>query len=427
MELINPSDFVKSYCIRYDEERRKLQRCNVIEQLHVNENAHSRILGDLLSYSIDGKYLFMESFKKMLADKCSDFEQMVDISKMPEVQLEKPLKNGRRIDIYIENYSHYAVIIENKVNWAPDQNNQIDDYFKHISEDTQLEDDEIFIVYLTRDGSKSVSDYSFNQVKSRVGYKGKNETGRYLPINFKEDIITWLQEAYDKIPLGEEYMEIRSAIYQYTDYLRIKCGLKKDEFEMNDKILKELLGSQYNNQEVIENLIVKVSQLSESLEDRLANCKKQAFIDKVINPVKAELGNKYPITEKVDADEFYLYYTLEEFDDFKLNFGVWYDDNGCWLGLYFTDSNDKSPLETGRNSNKFRALRKYFKSINESRYDIEDSYSYGFDARIEFQHAEMDLTTEGNSKFDKNLKVLLGIVKRNCKELTKFIKENPFS
>ena len=118
MEVINLSDFVKSYSIKYDEERRKLQRCNVIEQLHANENAHSRILVDILNYSINGEYLFMVSFKQMLANKCSDFEKMADLSKMSEIQLEKPLKNGRRIDIYIENYSQYAVIIENMINVA---------------------------------------------------------------------------------------------------------------------------------------------------------------------------------------------------------------------------------------------------------------------------------------------------------------------
>lgn len=434
MEVINLSDFVKSYSIKYDEERRKLQRCNVIEQLHANENAHSRILVDILNYSINGEYLFMVSFKQMLANKCSDFEKMADLSKMSEIQLEKPLKNGRRIDIYIENYSQYAVIIENKVNWAPDQPNQIDDYFSQISEDTHLEDDEIFIVYLTRDGNKVVSEYSFNKAKEKVGYKSKKETGRYLPINFKEDIIPWLQDAYYSIPEGDEYIEIKSAIYQYVEYLKIICGLRKDENEMNEKILKELLGDQYNDQEAIENLINKVQHLSTGLMTRLDNCKKQAYIDKVINPIKAELRAKYSIEYTVNSNGFWIDYTLHNFSDFDLNFGVWYDENGCWIGLNFTDNIENCPLGSGRNSNKYKSLRKYFKSINESKYNynkynyniVEDGYYKGYDARIEFDHAKLDLTTEGNSKFEKNLKLLISIIKHNCKELTKFIKENPF-
>ena len=428
MEVINLSCFVKSYCIRYDEERRKLQRCNVIEQLHANENAHSRILGDILDYSIDGKRLFMTSFKQMLAKKCIEFEQISNQSNMPKISIEETLKNGRRIDIYIENYSQYAVIIENKINWAPDQPNQIDDYFFQISERTQLYDNEIFIVYLTRDGSKVVSENSFCKSKEKVGYKGKRETGRYIPINFKEDIIPWLQNAYYSIPEGDDFLEIKSAIYQYVDYLKIICGLKKDEIEMNEKILKELLGDQYDNQEVIENLINKVQHLSTGLYTRLEICKTQAFIDKVINPIKIELGNKYQIKENViKSNEFRFNYTLQKFDDFVLNFSVWYDEQGCWIGLYFPDYDDSCPLKSGRNSNKYKALKKCFKSINESKYKIiENDYYDGFDTRIEFEHAKMDLTTEGNSKFDKNLNLLMNIVKQNCKKLTKFIKDNPF-
>lgn len=424
---INLIDFVRTYSIRYDEERTKLQRCNVIEQLHANENAHSRILVDILNYNIDGQYLFVESFKHMLAEKCSDFENLSNLFVKPEITIEKRLNFGRRIDIYIENYSHYAVIIENKVNWAPDQQNQIDYYFKEISETTNLEDQEIFIVYLTRDGSKVVSENSFNEVKERVGYKGKKDTGRFLSINFKEDIIPWLQDTYNSIPKGSDYMEIMSAIYQYVEYLKIICGLKKDEKEMNEKILKELLGDQYDNQEVIENLIDKVQHLSTGLTIRLEEYKTQVYIDKVINPIKVELGDKYKIEENVKANEFWFYYTLHEFDDFDLNFGVWYDENGCWIGLNFTVK-DSCPLESGRNSNKYKSLRKYFKSINESKYIIvENDYYNGFDTRMEFDHVEMDLTTVGNSKFDKNLKTMTTIVKQNCIKLAAFVKENPFS
>lgn len=59
----NINDFTKSFMLKYDECKSQLPyHINVIDLLHANENAHSRILLKLLQQSYKGKYEILESF-----------------------------------------------------------------------------------------------------------------------------------------------------------------------------------------------------------------------------------------------------------------------------------------------------------------------------------------------------------------------------
>ena len=102
-------DLTKSY----NEEREKKLgelpfRYNVLEEVRVNENAHTRLLMRLLEYEEARTHFF-----EYLKPKCKGFNPP-DISN-PEITVEK-----YRIDGLIQD-RNYAVIIENKVCGAVDQ------------------------------------------------------------------------------------------------------------------------------------------------------------------------------------------------------------------------------------------------------------------------------------------------------------------
>ena len=138
-----------------EKERQKLPyNFNLIDELHANENAHTRILLKLLSYNISEEYVFLKSFITMMCEHNPDLA-------FPSTQINKPRIdfNKENIDGLIEEPSKYAIIIENKINWATDQNLQLARYVDTVKRHG-IPNRNIFVIYLTLDGSKKVSSNS---------------------------------------------------------------------------------------------------------------------------------------------------------------------------------------------------------------------------------------------------------------------------
>ena len=145
----------------YEEEKKKFPyHINIIRELHDNENAHSRILMQLLRYKDGDKYPILESFIHMMG-MIGDIE--------PEIVIANPqISNEReRIDGLIEEKDKYAVIVENKIWGAADQNNQIERYVDAVIRHG-IPQDKIFVIYLTIDGLKVVSDWSLTDKTKEI-------------------------------------------------------------------------------------------------------------------------------------------------------------------------------------------------------------------------------------------------------------------
>ena len=185
---------------------------NVIRELHANENANSRILRGLLQYSHNGQYPVLQSFierLKAIAD-CP-----IDISiQNPELTNEQ----DNRIDLLIKEKKSYAIIVENKIWGASDQEEQIERYIDYVI-DLGIPRRSIFVVYLTLDGNKKVSDISLtDKAKKHLGYSNKNN-GRFICMNFKDDIMPWLDTLMDLEETRNESL-LSSSITLYIEFLK---------------------------------------------------------------------------------------------------------------------------------------------------------------------------------------------------------------
>lgn len=199
--------------LKLSEEVRNLRNnqndTNLLDAVYVNENTHSRILKMILSYSENGQYPFYESFLKI--DKVANI--------LPEGFLggEPYFFNERdRIDLLIEG-KDYAIIIENKVYDAVDQERQLERYLDSCI-GRGIAPERLFALYLTKDGSKKVAEESLTANAREVLGVSSETQGRFAEINFKEDILRWLQESI-LLCEGKVYTQIKSAIIQYTDYV----------------------------------------------------------------------------------------------------------------------------------------------------------------------------------------------------------------
>ena len=208
-----------------------LNRTNLLDAVYVNENVHSRILKMILEYSQHGEYPFYESFLRI--------PKVAGI--LPEgFSGGKPrfFNEQDRIDLLIEG-ADYAIIIENKIYDAVDQDRQMERYILSCSA-RGIKNNRIFALYLTSDGTKQIPDGSLT-VKARdlLGITSTS-AGRFSDINFKYDLLPWLRDAIS-ISKAVEDTQLESALTQYADYLAGMYGERECESEYESKMV-ELLG-----------------------------------------------------------------------------------------------------------------------------------------------------------------------------------------
>ena len=253
---------------------------NIIDELGANENAHTKILIKFLKYkSEDGSYPILESFLKRISCHLP----------IASFQVEKPqVKYGEEyMDGLIEDKS-YAVIIENKIYWAVDQDKQIERYIKKV----QLHGypiKNIYVVYLTSDGSKKVESYSLTDKAKQYLDMTEDDNGRFIPMNYRNDIFTWLKEEVLPNLKHKEEMLI-TGIKQYIDYLEGFLGLRKTDKRINEVMKEEL----YNKLGIKDNESIsvqyrKLEKATNSLEEltRRINQIKQNIIkfeESICNP-----------------------------------------------------------------------------------------------------------------------------------------------
>lgn len=230
-------------------------RLNVIDELHINENGHSRILTKLLQYrNKNGKYVFLESLLNyIIAKKRVDFPtKIID----PCITQEE-----ERIDLWIRD-KDFAIIMENKACGAGDQETQIYRYVEKTKKHN-YSDEQIYIIYLPPTGDKEPSDDSWNGLKDKY-------QKRYVNLSFRDDIIQWLQaEVIPNIYYKDNML--LTAMIQYCDYLKELFNLNNND--MTNK-LNEILDRELN---LPQDMVEKYKKLGATIE------KYQNVVDKLSN------------------------------------------------------------------------------------------------------------------------------------------------
>ncbi|MGN0033266.1 MAG: PD-(D/E)XK nuclease family protein [Candidatus Limimorpha sp.] len=199
---------------------------NVIDELHANENAHSRILAKLLKYKTDGCRVILSSFLSLL----EGFNESIRDINESSVYCNKDF-----IDCLVECPGKYAVIVENKIHNAEDQDKQIERYVNaEISK--EIPKDKIWVIYLTSDGMKIVDNRSFTQeTKAILG-------NRFVTLDYRNDILPWLRDSVlPNCKLREDWLI--SALKQYVDHLEGMFNLRSSQSELRLNMEKKISSS----------------------------------------------------------------------------------------------------------------------------------------------------------------------------------------
>lgn len=255
---------------------------NIVDELHANENAHSRVLTVLLSYKgMNQDYQILTSFLKIPSiNSVIDFNVSI---KTPRFTSEQ-----ERIDLLIEEPSKFAIIVENKIHNAVDQDKQIERYLKKVIQHG-IPPEKIIVVYLTKDGSKRITDKSLTEyARKTLGYSNTN-SGRFIQLNYRDHILPWLEEVLLSCPVKEKLLI--SAIIQYIDHLKGILQLRNMDTE---KIINEEIKDRLN----IDGLD-KISEYLKNINDLYTKLEsvRQDYINKytdecIISPFKKYLEGK---------------------------------------------------------------------------------------------------------------------------------------
>jgi predicted SprT family Zn-dependent metalloprotease len=299
---------LNNFLKKYEEQENKLPyHINLIDLLHADEKAHSRILGKLLKQkSPNKKFEILESFANYLLRKSiNNFDFEVT---NPIITVEK-----QRIDLLVKEPNKYALIIENKIHNAGDQGNQLARYIEKCFS-SGFKYSQIYVVYLTNDGTKRPDDSSWESPNGGKSYK-EDFKDRFLELSYKNDILPWIKESV--IPnCRVKDTFLYSALEQYVDHLEGRFNLrlidKKMNKELQEFIRKELgLNNNHNENRYI------LSEKRETLQNVL-NQIMEIETEELINELKERLGKDYPNynwdCKRQSNDYIYVYTELKKED-----------------------------------------------------------------------------------------------------------------
>ena len=325
---------------------------NVISELHAGENANSRILRGLLQYSCNGKYSILQSFIERLRI-IADCDIDVPI-KAPELTNEEGNDKGR-IDLLIKEKKSYAIIIENKIWDACDQDEQIEKYIDYV-DGLGIPKRKVYVIYLTRDGNKEISDKSLTDTaKKYLGYSHRSN-GRFICMNFKDDILPWLDTLMDLEEIQREPL-LSSSITLYIDYLKEIFDAREE-----DKIIENVLEEQLMDKLQVSSLqdLLKTWEDVSKLEDtvcKATNKRIKSICEQKICRILEKKG--YHVRT---SDFQYDYFDLE------VDIPEW---EKCWWAM----ESDKNKLFSGvwRNPEK-KVAKKYISMLNDVYDHSDDGY-----------------------------------------------------
>lgn len=361
---------------------------NVIKSAAIGklkENAHSRILHDLLK--VNDKRI-LDSFIKEVAE-------IPDFDFNPE-DVDTPDHN--RIDLSIRSSKGF-LIIENKVNDAEEQRGQLYRYYHYVAKQKVRNNSHIKILYLNSSDHTMPSLYS----RSKEG-KGKEEDKETIKTDlinvkdYKHDILYWLKNLLLNEEIFNEKELLKSAITQYIDYLEdffeLKEIYKTLHIEMEKEILKELNLDGLSEEEKINQLqtiTYRLSILQTEIDRMISQLKnkiktKETFNDfsKLTNELNDQYQNilSFYISPDRENPEIYFLFKYQE-NDLTVSLVLWKDSLYYWR-IY----GNKSFKENERDILKNTVLNSIDNIINtspQSEWGLYKSFERMSDAIVSFR------------------------------------------
>ena len=121
----------------------------------------------------------------------NNFLELINIKDKKEYLNAEITNEEARIDILIKSEKK-AIIVENKINWAPDQNEQLARYYKKVKEEKEVEK----IVYIAPSKDKNPDAQTFGEYEKEI----KDRLEKIISFDGSEnDLVSCLEKSRDKL------------------------------------------------------------------------------------------------------------------------------------------------------------------------------------------------------------------------------------
>lgn len=318
----------------FEQEKCKLPyHINVIDELYINENSHSRILNKLLQFvNQEKKYEIFESLVRYIKKVAHSQEfEKIEVNH-PTITQEKS-----RIDLWVrDSDGKYAIIFENKIYYAKDQEEQIARYIEK-TEKKGFNDENIFVVYLSPSGEEPE--------EQSWGDRKENFKNRYVNLSFRNNILSWLED--DVLPnIRNKDVYLKSCVWQYIDYLKGLFNLRTIQNQMNmnlNHFIEEKLALQNatDNMARINQLDEKISEVEE-LANQMRNLK-ESYLQVMFS---GRIKEKYP-DHYEEKDGYGGVYVEIQDEEKKAKIFISEEKNQLYCQAEYVDDHEK-PIENTR-------------------------------------------------------------------------------
>ena len=364
---------LSKFGIIFKEETAKLPyHINLIDELHADENAHSRIFAKLLRYRENNKFPILE---QLLQEVC-EFNLCI------ERPIIKKVDSCGRIDIPIFD-NKYVVLIENKVtDKALDQNKssggQLARYIESIINTYTRKPEEIYVIY-TPKYTREPSDESWIN-KDKISYKDDFKS-RFRSLSYRYEIYPFIKNKL--LPnVDKTNIYLYSAIAQYIDYLEGMFSLRTIDKPMNMKLqefLQNELGIQEDNP---EDATIILSEKEEELNNAISQIQllKSKFQKQIVE-------NHFVKWEKLLKEEFSdLIIVGDKFNLDKniINLGIKFSlENRDYVAIIECNDSDTSNFYLGigrpiASNKKFETSETLQKILNDNELSMPEDLWYGW-------------------------------------------------
>jgi len=376
-------NLLEKFSVVYENELNKLPyRINLLDDLSTNENAHSKFLIRLLQHQPALLHFLTFINKK---NKHS-FSFDINIINKPILTFEK-----MRIDGLIKENNKYAIIIENKIHNAVEQEHQVGRYIDKCKS-IGFKVEQIFVLYLTKTERDNHSQQTWG-----LEYKLEDFHTRYSKLSYKSNILPWLESYLENLSTKEEL--IKSAVVQYIDHLKHFFNKKEIYSNMNTELqnfLSRELNFSTDNVENIDIINKKINDLNK-LKEQLQELERNST-DKLFKEWKSNLDERFNFEEN------------EKFNQSKDSFiktGVILNYKGKPFSILIEHNFKSTYFGIGRHfasENLDDEIKEFLDSIlKKEALEVEEPWWYGWkyttfsDGYLEFENLLKLVMTEINT------------------------------
>lgn len=282
---------------------------DIITDKWKKENFHSEILKFLL-----------ENYEVFF----NNFLELINIKDEKEYSNAEITNEEARIDILIKSEKK-AIIVENKINWAPDQIEQLAKYYKKVKEEKEVEK----IIYIVPSKDKNPDEQTFGK-DEKIKKEIKDRLEKIISFDGSEnDLVSCLEKSRDKLKenlektknnLDSENFNKLFFINHYIEILK-RTGVG-DMSEVELKFFKEVIEKYKTDKDIFK----KINYIGEMYNNLLEIKNKY-----ILENIKAEdwgynkKGHYYSCAYTFSYGKNNFYLEINTYDIFKIYIYFWDD------------------------------------------------------------------------------------------------------